>query len=88
MIGVLSIQSLAAQAVAVQGAHKHYQLQQADLTCSSLSELTVYNIRRLFALKVSIQQPSCMAPYTVGAQLGWFMPVSTKHGVISEASID
>jgi hypothetical protein len=35
----------------VQGAHKHYQLQQADLTCSSLDELTVYNIRRLFALK-------------------------------------
>jgi hypothetical protein len=42
----------AVQAVAVQGAHKHYQLQQADLTCSSLDELTVYNIRRLFALKV------------------------------------
>lgn len=42
----------AMQAVAVQGAHKHYQLQQADLTCSSLDELTVYNIRRLFALKV------------------------------------
>ena len=42
------------QAVAVQGAHKHYQLQQADLTCSSLDELTVYNIRRLFALKASM----------------------------------
>ena len=37
------------QAVAVQGAHKGYQLQAADLTCSSLSELSVYNVRRLFA---------------------------------------
>lgn len=40
------------QAVALQGAHRGYQLQQADLTCSNFSELTVYNIRRLFALKV------------------------------------
>lgn len=39
------------KAVAVQGAHRHYQLQQADLTVSQLSELTVYNVRRLFALK-------------------------------------
>lgn len=38
----------------MQGAHKGYQLQQADLTCSSLAELTVYNIRRLFALKVGL----------------------------------
>ncbi len=37
------------QAVAVQGAHKGYQLQAADLTCSALSELSVYNVRRLFA---------------------------------------
>ena len=39
----------AAQAVAVQGAHKGYQLQAADLTCSAMSELSVYNVRRLFA---------------------------------------
>ena len=36
--------------MAVQGpVHPGYQLKQADLTCSSLSELSVYNIRRLFA---------------------------------------
>ena len=37
------------QAVAVLGRHKGYQLKQADLTCSSLDELSVINIRRLFA---------------------------------------
>ena len=37
------------QAVAVQGAHKGYHLQAADLTCSAMSELSVYNVRRLFA---------------------------------------
>lgn len=37
------------QAVAIQGAHKGYQLKQADLTLASLDEITVYNIRRLFA---------------------------------------
>ena len=41
----------AVQAVAVQGAHKGYQLKQADLTVAALDELTVYNIRRLFALR-------------------------------------
>lgn len=39
------------QAVAVQGAHKAYHLQAADLTCSAMSELSVYNVRRLFANK-------------------------------------
>ena len=39
-----------AQAVALQGhPHKGYQLKQADLTLAALDELTVYNIRRLFA---------------------------------------
>lgn len=37
------------RAVAVQGAHRAYQLQNADLTVASLAELTVYNLRRLFA---------------------------------------
>ena len=37
------------QVVAVQGAHKGYHLQAADLTCSAMSELSVYNVRRLFA---------------------------------------
>ena len=41
------------QAVAVQGTHPAYKLGQADLTCSSLSELSVYNIRRLFATRGS-----------------------------------
>ena len=39
------------QAVGIRGAHKGYQLKQADLTCSSVSDLTVYNVRRLFANK-------------------------------------
>ncbi len=39
----------ASQAVAIQGAHRGYQLKSADLTCSSLSDLSVYNLRRLFA---------------------------------------
>ena len=39
----------ALQAVAVQGAHKGYHLQAADLTCSAMTELSVYNVRRLFA---------------------------------------
>lgn len=38
-----------AQAVAVQGAHRGYELKQADVTCSTMTELTVYNMRRLFA---------------------------------------
>lgn len=40
----------APQAVAIQGhPHKAYQLKAADLTLAALDELTVYNIRRLFA---------------------------------------
>lgn len=31
-----------------QGPYRAYQLQTADLTCSSLAELKIYNIRRLF----------------------------------------
>ncbi|GAB4824176.1 hypothetical protein N2152v2_011222 [Parachlorella kessleri] len=37
------------KAVAIQGPLPGYQLKNADLTCSSLGELTVYNLRRLFA---------------------------------------
>ncbi|GMH32602.1 hypothetical protein BSKO_00436 [Bryopsis sp. KO-2023] len=37
------------KAVAVHGDFKGYQLKQADLTCSTLNELSVYNLRRLFA---------------------------------------
>jgi hypothetical protein len=37
------------QAVAVQGAHRGYELKQADVTCSVMTELSVINMRRLFA---------------------------------------
>ena len=37
------------QAVAIQGAHPAYRLKQADVTCSNMMELSVYNLRRLFA---------------------------------------
>ena len=39
------------QAVAIQGAHPGYRLKQADVTCSNMMELSVYNLRRLFANK-------------------------------------
>lgn len=37
------------KAVAVLGDYKGYQLKQADLTCAKMDELSVYNLRRLFA---------------------------------------
>ncbi|PSC73179.1 haloacid dehalogenase-like hydrolase superfamily [Micractinium conductrix] len=37
------------KAVALLGPHKAFTLKNADLTCASMAELTVYNIRRLFA---------------------------------------
>lgn len=46
---MLKIFPFVPQAVAIQGAHKGYHLQAADLTCSAMSELSVYNVRRLFA---------------------------------------
>ena len=42
-----------AQAVAVQGVHPAYRLKQADLTCSSLADLSIINMRRLFAVRDS-----------------------------------
>lgn len=47
--GITAAHNCTMKAVAVQGAHKGYQLQAADLTCSAMSELSVYNVRRLFA---------------------------------------
>lgn len=41
------------KAVAVMGAHPVYRLQNADLTIATMSELSVVNIRRLFANKGS-----------------------------------
>jgi hypothetical protein len=37
------------KAVALLGEHKRYQLKAADLAISSMGELSVYNVRRLFA---------------------------------------
>lgn len=37
------------KAVAVHGKFRGYELKQADLTCPSLGDLSVYNLRRLFA---------------------------------------
>lgn len=43
------------QAVALQGALPGYQLSNADLTCSTMSELSVYNIRCASGLQGTIQ---------------------------------
>eukprot|EP00210_Caulerpa_lentillifera_P001737 g1667.t1 len=50
-IGVAASHNVSMKTVALQGLYKGYQLKQADLTCASLDELTVYNLRRLFANK-------------------------------------
>lgn len=47
--GVTAAHNCSMKAIGVQGPYRAYQLQTADLTCGSLAELTVYNIRRLFA---------------------------------------
>jgi hypothetical protein len=36
----------------LRSAYPAYQLKQADVTCGSLNELAVYNLRRLFAQQV------------------------------------
>jgi len=52
--------------VAVQGAHTAYRLKQADLTCSSLADLSIINVRRLFALRdaefMALQQQGAERP--------------------------
>lgn len=35
--------------LSTQGAYRPYQLKQADITCGSLAELSVINLRRMFA---------------------------------------
>lgn len=47
--GVTAAHNCTMKVVAVQGSFTAYQLKQADVTCASLTELTVYNVRRLFA---------------------------------------
>lgn len=46
---ISSAHDISAQCVAVLGNHAAWQLRSADLTVSSLGDLTTYNIRRLFA---------------------------------------
>ena len=48
------------QAVAIQGPLPGYQLKNADLTCSSLGELTVYNLRSVS--QVSLTEVTGLAP--------------------------
>lgn len=43
------------RSVALCSAYPAYKLKAADLTISRLSELTVYNMRRLFAAQVSTE---------------------------------
>ena len=47
--GVTAAHNASMRAVAVVGKFPGYQLRTADLTCGSLEELAVYNVRRLFA---------------------------------------
>mmetsp|Transcript_31877 Transcript_31877/g.49852 ORF Transcript_31877/g.49852 Transcript_31877/m.49852 type:complete len:266 (-) Transcript_31877:661-1458(-) len=47
--GISASRDISAQCVAVLGRHAAYELQSADLTVRDLSELTTYNLRRLFS---------------------------------------
>ena len=47
--GVTAAHNVTMRAIAVKGPYAAYELRGADLTCGSLAELSVYNIRRLFA---------------------------------------
>jgi beta-phosphoglucomutase-like phosphatase (HAD superfamily) len=47
--GITAAHNCTMKAIAVPGRFKAYQLTQADLTCTSLASLTVFNIRKLFA---------------------------------------
>eukprot|EP00879_Flechtneria_rotunda_P014666 GHRR01015326.1.p2 GENE.GHRR01015326.1~~GHRR01015326.1.p2 ORF type:complete len:126 (+),score=43.20 GHRR01015326.1:616-993(+) len=47
--GITAAHNCTFKAVAVQGMYRPRQLKAADITCSSLTELTVINMRRLFA---------------------------------------
>ncbi len=47
--GVTAAHNCTMKAVAVRSVHKAHQLKAADLTCASMSDLSVYNVRRLFS---------------------------------------
>jgi hypothetical protein len=49
MQGITAAHNSSLRAVAVAGRHPGYRLGTADLTCGTLGDLTVYNLRRLFA---------------------------------------
>lgn len=47
--GITAAHNVTFKAVAVQGIYRPHQLKAADITCSSLQQLSVINMRRLFA---------------------------------------
>lgn len=47
--GIAAAHNCTMKTIAMLGDYKGYQLKQGDLTCSSMDELSVYNLRRLFA---------------------------------------
>eukprot|EP00882_Tetradesmus_deserticola_P008928 GHRQ01009418.1.p1 GENE.GHRQ01009418.1~~GHRQ01009418.1.p1 ORF type:complete len:383 (+),score=146.30 GHRQ01009418.1:255-1403(+) len=47
--GITAAHNVTFKAVAVQGIYRPHQLKNADITCSSLQDLSVINMRRLFA---------------------------------------
>lgn len=51
--GVTAAHNCTMKAVAVRTLHRGYHLTAADLTCSSMNDLSVYNMRRLFAMRGS-----------------------------------
>mmetsp|Transcript_29317 Transcript_29317/g.64917 ORF Transcript_29317/g.64917 Transcript_29317/m.64917 type:complete len:374 (+) Transcript_29317:87-1208(+) len=57
--GITAAHNCTMKAVAVRSAYPAYSLKQADLTVTKLSDLTVYNIRRLFAQQGSEFMAQC-----------------------------
>lgn len=47
--GIAAAHNCTMKTVAMLGDYKGYQLKQADLTCAHMDQLSVYNLRRLFA---------------------------------------
>lgn len=47
--GITAAHNCTFKAVGVQGAYRPHQLKAADITCGSLAELSIINIRRMFA---------------------------------------
>jgi HAD superfamily hydrolase (TIGR01509 family) len=68
--GIVAAHNCTMKAVAIQGFHPGYALKQADLTCSSLGDLSVYNVRRLFANRGSEFMDLRKDPTAVTAKVG------------------